>query len=340
MPGVATAVGRLSSAVRPRSFWFAAAAAFALVAGNAAALEREPLDPDVRQIESFRTAPRDGDRLAFRGGLVLSGEPGLNGLSGIGMDGNSVLLVSDFGHWVGGRLVLEHGRLTDFVDVWRAPMQLPDRTIADGKLNGDAEAIAVRGEDIIVTFERPGRALIFPKAEGVLAPRDDTSKLLSNLRLEFGPQHNKPEAAFTDAAGSIVIIDEDPTFRDGARGVRLPSERFAVALEDPWRVTGADLGPGGDLFIVERRYEGGTDVGMRVRRIGTDTMARSVWDGPILIEGDFSDQIDNMEAIGVTGDGDKIELTLVSDNNANFLQRTIILRFVVSDPLPRPNPRR
>ena len=337
--GVAIGAGHRSVA-RHSALSLAAAAIVALSAGSVTALERQPLEPRMRIIENFRPAPQDGDRLDFRGGLVLRGERDLDGLSGMIADGNEVLMVSDFGHWVGGRLQIEDGRLTGFTDVWRAPMRLEDGSIAAGKEDGDAESLALRGDEIVVTFERPGRALSYRKADGDWAPDDTTPTLLSNLRQDFGPQHNFPEAAFFDPDGNVVIINEEPTYRDGARVVRLPSKLFAVALQDPWRVTGADLGPAGDLFIVERRYEGGTDVGMRVRRIGTETMARSVWDGPVLIEGDFSDEIDNMEAITAVDDDGEIAITIVSDNNANIVQRGLILRFVVSDPLPQPNPMR
>lgn len=298
------------------------------------------MSTDARQIEEFRSAPQDEDRLAFRGGLVFSGERALDGLSGIIADGADVLMVSDFGHWVGGRMVIDGGRLTGLTDLWRAPMVRPGGEIAAGKSDGDAEALARRGDEIVVALERSGEVLSFAKAPGALEPSGAAPVRLIHLRAQLGPQHARPEAALVDARGEVVVINEVPSHRDGARGVRLPADRFAVRLADPWRVTGADLAPGGDAFIVERRYEGGIDVGMRVRRIGRETMARNLWDGPVLLEADFSDQIDNMEGVAVTVDDDEIALTIISDNNASFLQRRLMLRFVVSDPLPRPNPSR
>ena len=50
----------------------------------------------------------------------------------------------------------------------------------------------------------------------------------------------------------------------------------------------------------------------------------------VLIEADMGYQIDNMEALGVHRTPDnELVLTLVSDDNFSFLQRTILLQFTM-----------
>ena len=66
--------------------------------------------------------------------------------------------------------------------------------------------------------------------------------------------------------------------------------------------------------------------------------ARSIVDAPdrpigfLLVDADMGFQIDNMEAVGVhpTATGETV-LTLVSDDNFSFLQRTVLLQFTLAD---------
>jgi hypothetical protein len=53
-------------------------------------------------------------------------------------------------------------------------------------------------------------------------------------------------------------------------------------------------------------------------------------DGPMVIEADMGFEVDNMEGIAVhrAANGDVV-LTLVSDDNFSFLQRTLLLQFTL-----------
>jgi hypothetical protein len=98
-------------------------------------------------------------------------------------------------------------------------------------------------------------------------------------------------------------------------------------------VTAAALTPAGDLLVLERRFTLLSGPAMRIRKIAlADIKPGATVDGPALIEADRSFQIDNMEALAVHRNtaGDTI-ITLVSDDNFNPLQRTILLRFALAD---------
>ncbi len=73
---------------------------------------------------------------------------------------------------------------------------------------------------------------------------------------------------------------------------------------------------------------------MRLVRIAPDALApEAMLEGETLIEADLNDNIDNMEGLAVTRlkSGD-ILITMISDDNFNsFLQRTILLQFLLSD---------
>ena len=71
---------------------------------------------------------------------------------------------------------------------------------------------------------------------------------------------------------------------------------------------------------------------MRIRGIAADTVvAGAVLDGEVLIEAGFAQAIDNMEGMAVDTDAGGTVLTLMSDDNRSFLQRTLLLRFRLAE---------
>jgi hypothetical protein len=107
------------------------------------------------------------------------------------------------------------------------------------------------------------------------------------------------------------------------------TERFTIRRRDRFDATDAAFLPGGDLLLLERRFSLRDLIGMRLRRFsGGDIRPGAVLEGELLLEADFGNQIDNMEALAVhqSAAGETI-LTLVSDDNRSILQRTLFLRF-------------
>ena len=70
---------------------------------------------------------------------------------------------------------------------------------------------------------------------------------------------------------------------------------------------------------------------MRLRRIPASRIGGNApMDGKIILEGDLSKQIDNMEGLAVhVDDTGQTILTLVSDDNQNVFQRTLMLQFAI-----------
>jgi hypothetical protein len=89
--------------------------------------------------------------------------------------------------------------------------------------------------------------------------------------------------------------------------------------------------PSGDLLILERKFSWLAGVGIRIRRIPLAQVAPgALVDGPSIFDADLGHEIDNMEGIDahVTAEGDTV-LTLISDDNFSFLQRTLLLQFTL-----------
>ena len=146
--------------------------------------------------------------------------------------------------------------------------------------------------------------------------------------LVFVP-HNRP------LGGSLIAFSERGLDRAGnlrafILGGKTPGE-FTVRRSDNFDITDAALIPGGDILILERYFSWIRGVGMRIRLLRlADIAPGKLIDGEILIEGRNAHQIDNMEALAVhkNADGETI-LTIASDDNFNWLQRTLLLRFAL-----------
>ena len=108
---------------------------------------------------------------------------------------------------------------------------------------------------------------------------------------------------------------------------------FYIHRTDGYDISDGDFLPNGDLLILERQYSLATGILMRIRRIaGADIRPGVTVDGPTLIDAGPRDQIDNMEGLDVwTDTAGQTRMSLVSDDNQSFFQRSIYLEFRVLD---------
>lgn len=113
-------------------------------------------------------------------------------------------------------------------------------------------------------------------------------------------------------------------FVTGPRGAT-----FEVARHSSFAITDAAFLPDGDLIILERSFAWLDGVAMRLRRVpARDLKPGARLEGEEILKADMRSQIDNMEGLAIHRDPDgSVILTLVSDDNFSFLQRTILLRF-------------
>lgn len=100
---------------------------------------------------------------------------------------------------------------------------------------------------------------------------------------------------------------------------------------DDFDVSDCVVLPPGDLLLLERSYSPAKGVAMRIRRVPLASIDDGVLvDGKPLIVADMGYQIDNMEVIGLHRDAQgRLVLTLISDDNFSFLQRTLLLQFTL-----------
>lgn len=253
-------------------------------------------------------------------------DPAFGGFSAIELrDGGAAFTaVSDRGHWAEGALVRRDGRLTAVTLTAFGPLHgVEGRPLTGDEV--DAEGLAVDGEGgFYVSFEAFHRVRRYDALDAVpsAVPRNpDFRRLQANSGLE---------ALAVDADGTLYAVPERSgalerpfpvhRLRDGAwdRTLRLPrSGDFLVA--------GADFGPDGRLYLLERAFTWLGGFATRVRRF---TLGPDGFDaGETLLETDFGSP-DNHEGISVWRDAEgEIRVTLIADDNFFALQSTVLAEY-------------
>lgn len=273
------------------------------------------------------------DRARFEAGFELrSRDPDFGGLSGLWLapDGTRLLMTSDRGHFFEAVLDRDFsGRLTGVVAVRKVGMP------PEG-LGLDSEALATvgaspgspSGPTVAVSFEQNHRLRLFDAA--TLERADNGLDLdLDGLGL---PRNRGLEAVADLEDGDLLALAEGLSAGPGrSRGWILgagPPVPLAYRTTGAFVPTGADR-EGPDLYVLERRFSFLGGFGTRVVRID----AGSVGPGAILA-GEEVLRIapplpsENYEGIAISTEPDgRTLLYLVSDDNFNALQRTLLLQF-------------
>jgi hypothetical protein len=299
----------------------------------------EPLEVEIRPIDRFGAADASDGPLTFVGGLAVSShDPAFGGFSGIDIlpDG-SVLIVGDTGFVLRARLEHDGGRL---VGLAAAEIGTLFAGGAASKQRGDAEDIAIDPTDPsrgVLVRERQANALLaFDLVAGW--PQDfeprrvgaDDRILRSNRGLE-SVAYAPPASPI---AGNVVAVAErPPAGEEDIPGWIAGVGPFSIVRRDDYDISSARFLPDGDLLLLERRYSLLSGIAMRLRRVAASAVEVGArLEGESLLEAGMTSQIDNMEGLAVHRDGfGRTILTLVSDDNHNPLQRTLILQFALSE---------
>jgi len=293
----------------------------------------------IEKFEYFGTRTRFG-KLEFRGGLVISStERNFGGLSGIDMlpGGREAVIVSDLGYLMRAKLEYQAGLLTGIAIPHMTPA-LPGISLK----RKDVEDVAIGNNgEIFVTLERNKKQIAVRKFRDNALGRPRLQALPgagSKLGFNKGLESIALIPAGSVHAGRMLAIAERPKNRSGNA---IPCWIIGVGTcsiekRDGFEITSARFLPNRDLLILERRLAPGLDLAARLRRIPAHRFGgNEMMNGEVIMEADLSMQIDNMEGLAVhQDDNGSTIITLVSDDNLNFFQRTLILQFALLDDLP------
>lgn len=274
----------------------------------------------------FLATPAAAQGLVENGRILWSRAlPEFGGLSGIevGADG-SFVAISDKARFFTGRLVFTDGQLTGVEDGASLPILDSKGQLLD-KRNTDSEGLAqVPGGDFLVSFESNDRIMLHPTLDSAgefLDKHPDFRALGYN---------NGLEALAVDAAGIVYAIPEQA----GAPDMPIPIYRFdgttwdndlSLPYAEGYQPTGADFGPDSKLYYVERLYRRLTGFEARIRRIEPGSTAP-----PDLLYAFELNTNNNFEGLSVWTDRDgRTHVTVVSDDNFNFFQATVLADFLL-----------
>ena len=245
----------------------------------------------------------------------------LRSLSDLKLVGDDEFItVSDSGDLVRGRLRLDDAGNLAGLDALRSRrLTALDSRAIEQKADGDAEGLALLANgDLLVSFEGDHRIWNYGTLDAITAPKPVPHPLWDFARnggMEGLAAHqNKWRVAGEDGG----VWDCDPL---ACLAVSLPSAN--APKDSDYRTTGLDRDPSGQgYWVVQRAFTPPMDARARVRRMGEDGQL-----GPVLVELKLPGTTDNFEGIAATVRGDKTRIYILSDDNQNPLQRTLMLAF-------------
>jgi hypothetical protein len=241
------------------------------------------------------------------------------GLSGIDMadDGLSLTAISDRAKFVTADVQRgPNGAITALSNVVIHPLR-------DTRGRGpDSEGLAI-GDRIYVSVEGRHQVLAFDAITGrstALPQHPDFKGMQSNSSLE---------ALAIDATGALYTLPE----RSGWASRPLPVYRYRdgvwdIAFRIPRRgnflTSGADIGPDGRFYLLDRHFTG-TGFQTRVRRFNIDGTHE------VTVIETSNRTHDNLEGISVWQSPNGLRMTLVSDDDFRFFQRTELVEYAIND---------
>jgi hypothetical protein len=291
------------------------------------------------QLRAFEIESKENHRTEFDGLTLLgafelrSRHPHFGGISGMSIGADDTLYaVSDRGYWLSARMRHDsEGALVDLLDWQIKPILTPERTPTDGLLT-DAEALA-RAPDgsFIIGFEQKHRLwrylpppLTFDSpAQPISPPAADLGK---------APRNGGLECVAVLPSGDIFTVAEELQNKDGSFKGWLIDDQQAVELSylpsDGFRASDCAALPSGDVIVLERRLSIFLSFSARLKLIRASTIRpHAMLNGENLLRLDPPLRLDNFEAIAVQEDAAGTSIYLISDDNFQPFQRTLLLQF-------------
>lgn len=253
-------------------------------------------------------------------------DPAFGGFSAIELQdgGEAFTAISDRGHWATGALARRDGRLAAVTLTGFGPLHgVEGRPLEDDDV--DAEGLAVDKEGrFYVSFEAFHR---IRRYDAIDAPPTAVQRNSNFRRLQA---NSGLEALAIDTDGTLYAVPE----RSGAMARPFPVHRLRNGAWDrtlrlprsgTFLVAGADFGPDGRLYLLERDFKWLGGFATRIRRF---TLGEGGFDaGETLLKTDFGSP-DNYEGISVWRDAEgETRVTLIADDNFFALQSTVIAEY-------------
>lgn len=308
--------------------WLAAAAP---ALADPVAVEAHPihLNPD------DRSQARVGNLEWMAGVSLTAPDPRFGGWSGMVLspDGRQLIAVSDVGFWLVATLTHDgQGRLTGLTEARLGPLRGLDGEPLKSKRWADAESLARdRDGSLVVGFEGMHRLWRYRQGDDLLAARPEAVDAPPSLRR--APRNGGVEAMTVLADGRLLMVTEDFLNPEGdlVGWVRQGDTWHELSFAPAGLFKPTDLSqmPNGDVLALERRFTMIGGVAMRLRRVPLTAIKPGArLEGTPVAELTPPVSVDNMEALAARRATDgSTTIYVMSDDNFNPLQRTLLLQF-------------
>lgn len=283
------------------------------------------------------TVRRVGE-LSWRGGLrIRSSDVRFGGLSSIlvSRDGRRMITLTDRGYWLTARLRYDRdGNLSGIGSAEIGALIGPDgRAVADTLL-GDSESLARLGNALVVGLEgRPHRLWLYRPGGHPFARTP--LRLTTPRLLRYAPVNGGIEALTELPGGGLFMVAEQfPKAPENFHAWLLDGRKWrrrSYARHGLFRPVGAAALPSGDVLVLERRFTWVDGVASRIVRLGAAALrSGEVLEGKELAVLDRPLVFENFEGIDTRpGPSGTTLIYLVSDDNFNVLQNTLLVMFAL-----------
>ncbi|WP_431271905.1 esterase-like activity of phytase family protein [Dankookia sp. P2] len=280
-----------------------------------------------------------GSKLELLGGLQIDDEAlGFGGLSALHLDADlQVTAISDLAHWMTARIEMRDGRPVGLSGLRTGPLSDGAGKPLPRGHSGDAEALARLPDGTwLVGFERWHRIRAYQRIDGpgryVQAPPG----------LERAGGNGGLESLAALADGRLLAITEAMSVQDQPGVVRAwlggpPGDWQALAYRPGEDLSPADAAPlpDGGALVLERSFSLFGGFGGRLVRLSAAALRAAgpatVLEGEEILRIATPLPVDNFEGVSAVRVGGRTLVAMVSDDNQNLLQRTLLLLFVLAD---------
>ena len=254
-------------------------------------------------------------------------DPWFGGFSGFELshDGKSFHAVTDRGRIVTGQITRSDGRIRDISVTSTNPLKNDAGGDVTGNLN-DSEGLALLPNGrIVVSFEFVQRIWLYD------SPLDKAHWASYSKAWRAFATNIGFEALAVDDTGTVFAIPEGgrktaPVFR--WRHGEKWQQPFLYTLRGSFRPVGADFGPDGKLYVLERAV---SPFGFR-SRIRQFDVTRTGFENDVVVFTSLPGKHDNLEGIALwQDDQNRIRITMISDDNFRVFQRTEVVDYVLQE---------
>jgi len=279
--------------------------------------------------------------LRYTGGVVLSAEDArFGGWSALDVQpsetGLRLIALSDRGHLAFGALALNDagapvGLTFERVDALTGPDGAPLRDT-----DRDAEGLAVLPDgQLAISFERDHRiwryAVNGPLSPAALIVPPDADQMRSNAGLEG--LASAPDALWTATEYPVAEQDHYTLWRYDHTDPGQAPHRYQIAATPDFGLTSLDADGAGGLYLLQRFWRRGVGNRIQIQHLSAEQLAQDAAEQPLtptllatLNPGMSVDNFEGLSAVEVDGE---TRLFLISDDNFNGRQRTLLLSFAL-----------